>query len=183
MTGEKPHPLATTLIQPFGEPKGRLLERAGGRRGTARLPSGPVPTTVSCHCFCHCYKLQEDDPARNCLQNSSLANRGGEIRCRGKAETLERAQPARLLATSCRRAAGETFERAKLERLPHSRGGACTHVYTVAFTHISAISLSLSRAHSSSFRYSYGYSCQSEAPGGLEGVYSSCTAGSGNSLQ
>ncbi len=42
---------------------------------------------------------------RNYRQGRVLTNRGGEIRCRGKAETFEQAEPARPLATSCRRAA------------------------------------------------------------------------------
>ena len=49
------------------------------------------------------------------------------------------------------------IRRARSAIPPHSRGGTCTHVHTVAFTRFWAISLSLSCAHSSSFCYSYGY--------------------------
>ena len=68
------------------------------------------------------------------------ANRGGEIRCRGEAETFEQAKPARLLATSCHRGEAETLSRRSLRTTPfawrymHSPAYTCIQAHFVSFT-------------------------------------------------
>jgi len=90
-------------------------------------------------------------------RRDSLSRRSRDLRAGGACETTRD-----LLLSS--RASGETFEHAKRARPPHSPGGACTHVHTVDFTCVSAISPAYTCAHSSSFRYSYGYSRKEKRP-------------------
>ena len=122
---------------------------------------GPVRLVTVSDTVAHCEKR----PCRNCRQDRLLHNRGGEIRRRAEGETLstEGANSSRpttsivvqlqaigaarfavvvqtfaagkVLATSCRRAAGETFERAARDypiRLAvHAL--TCIHLHSHAF--------------------------------------------------